>query len=92
VKQKSIITESPESSTQRPDPISLDSEIMDDFFEDRLDFPDLEEDRDCLDFVDFPDSDLPDPPDLTLSLALLPWLKQQIRSFQIAVSAVQTVM
>ena len=65
---------------------------MDDFFKDRLDFPDFAENCDRLDFVDFPDSDLPvtDPPDLTLNLALLPFLKtSKLQSFQTAVSTYQ---
>ncbi len=65
---------------------------MDDFFKDRLDFPDFAENCERLDLVDFPDSDLPvtDPPDLTLSLALLPFLKtSKPHSFQTAVSSVQ---
>ena len=74
MKKKGIITESPESLPPKSDPIILDSETMDDFLEDRLDFPDFPEDRDRLDLVDFPDSDLADPPDTTLRLALLPLL------------------
>ncbi len=64
VKQRGIITESPESSSPIPDPIILDPEILDESFKDRFDFPDFAEIRDRLDLVDFPDPDLTDPPDL----------------------------